>query len=52
MEINYEKIQVASFMFKDFMEDSHLRLVVQRTEAKSGEGEMELFGKRYYIGPS
>ena len=47
VEINYEKIQVASFLFKEFMEDSHLRLVVQRTEAKSGEGEMDLFGKRY-----
>ena len=47
VEINYEKIQVASFPFKEFMEDSNLRLVVQRTEAKSKEGETDLFGKRY-----
>jgi len=40
-------MQVASFMFKEFMEDSHLRLVVQRTEVKPEEGEMDLFGKRY-----
>lgn len=47
VEINYEKIQVASFRFKEFMEDSNLRLVVQRTEVKSKEGEKDLFGKRY-----
>ena len=42
-----DNFQVASCMFKEFMEDSCLRLVVQRTEAKSREGEMHLFGKRY-----
>lgn len=47
VEINYEKIQVESFPFKEFMEDSNLRLVVQRTEAKSKDGETDLFGKRY-----
>lgn len=47
VEINHVKMQVASFMFKEFMEDSHLRLVVQRTEVKPEEGEMDLFGKRY-----
>lgn len=47
VEINYEKIQVASFRFKEFMEDSNLRLVVQRTEVKSKEDETDLFGKRY-----
>ena len=47
VEINYEKIQVASFPFKEFMEDSNFRLVVQRTEVKPKEGENDLFGKRY-----
>lgn len=47
VEINCEKSQVASFMFKEFMEDAHLRLVVQRTEIKSQNGEMNLFGKQY-----
>lgn len=46
-EINYENLEVASFPFTGFMEDSHLRLVVQRQEIKPKNAEKDLFGKRY-----
>lgn len=46
-EINYENLEVASFPFTEFMEDSHLRLVVQRQEIKPKNAEKDLFGKRY-----
>lgn len=45
VEIGIQKTEVASFMSTHFMEDSHYRIVVQRTEDK-GE-TLDLFGKRY-----
>lgn len=51
IEINYEREEVASFLFTDFMEDAHLRLVVERKEIKEENGEQNLFGKRYIYRP-
>ena len=45
VEIDSQKTKVASFMSTHFMEDSHYRIVVQRTEVK--EDTLDLFGKRY-----
>lgn len=45
VEIDSQKTEVASFMSTHFMEDSHYRIVVQRTEVK--EDTQDLFGKKY-----
>lgn len=44
-EIGMQKTEVASFMSTHFMEDSHYRIVVQRTEDK--DEAPGLFGKKY-----
>lgn len=46
-EINYQKCEVASVMFSQFLEDRHYRLVVQRTKVEDGEGMEDLFGGKY-----
>lgn len=45
VEIGPQETEVASFMCTHFMEDSHYRIVVQRTKAK--DEEPDLFGERY-----
>lgn len=45
VEIGIQKTEVASFMSTHFMEDSHYRIVVQRTEDKNETPD--LFGKKY-----
>ena len=46
-EINYQKCEVSSVMFSQFLEDRHYRLVVQRTKVEDGEGMEDLFGGKY-----
>lgn len=45
VQIGLQDTEVASFMSSNFMEDSHYRIVVQRTEDK--DETPDLFGKRY-----
>ena len=45
VQIGLQDTEVASFMSSHFMEDSHYRIVVQRTEDK--DKTPDLFGKRY-----
>ena len=45
VEIGSQETEVASFMSTQFMEDSHYRIVVQRTKEK--DSTPDLFGERY-----
>lgn len=47
IEINHERLEVASFEFSDFMEEEKFRLVVQRQEVKPAGAWPDLFGKRH-----
>ncbi|QUB71681.1 IS1380 family transposase [Prevotella multiformis] len=44
---NGQEMDVASFEFADFLSDWHLRLVVQRTEMDTAQGEQFLPGMQY-----
>ena len=50
VEIESQETEVASFMCTRFMEDSHYRIVVQRTKVE--DGEPDLFGERYVTAAS
>lgn len=45
VEIGSQETEVASVMSTQFMEDSHYRIVVQRTKEK--DGTPDIFGERY-----
>ena len=45
VETGSQETEVASFMSTLFMEDSHYRIVVQRTKEK--DSTADLFGERY-----
>lgn len=45
VEIGTQEMEVASFMCTHFMEDSHYRIVVQRTKVE--DGTPDLFGEKY-----
>ena len=50
VEIGSQETEEASFMCTRFMEDSHYRIVVQRTKVE--DGEPDLFGERYVTAAS
>lgn len=45
--VNGQEMDVASFEFKDFLSDWHLRLVVQKTKIEAKHGEQFLPGMQY-----
>ena len=46
-EINFQKCEVASVMFSQFLEDRHYRLIVQRTQVEDDPQMQDLFGRKY-----
>ena len=46
-EINFQKCEVASVMFSQFLEDRHYRLIVQRTQVEDDPQMQDLFGGKY-----